>query len=87
MNKSNSAINILFIDQIKINIVATENTKIIDLIRLFFYKINRPDLAANYKDKVSFIFNGKKINEYSQQTIRELNIKNFDKIYVIYYNV
>ena len=87
LNKSNSAINILFIDQIKINIVATENTKIIDLIRLFFYKINRPDLAANYKDKVSFIFNGKKINEYSQQTIRELNIKNFDKIYVIYYNV
>ena len=89
-NKNNSVLNIRFNNsQTVTNITTTENTKIKDLIRLYFYRINRPDLMANFSQKVAFIYNSKrlKINEYSQETIREMNLPNNCTIKVIYYHL
>ena len=44
---------------------------------------------ANFSQKVAFIYNSKrlKINEYSQETIREMILPNNCTIKVIYYHL
>ena len=88
--KSNLGINIIFVDTFggKINIITTENTKINDLIKIYFYRINRPDLVDNYYNKIKFIYNTINIglSEYSQKILKDLNLinKTQNQIVVVY---
>ena len=89
-NKSSSVLNIIFKSyRTSINIITTENTKIKDLVRFYFFRINRPDLMDNFSQKVGFIYNSQrlKINEYSQETIKQMNLTNNITIEVIFYHL
>ena len=87
--KTNLVMNILFgssYPEDLANIVTTENTKIQDLTKLYFYKINRPDLVDNYNDTIIFYYNGKRleISKNSQKTLKDLGLLNGSKIQVVH---
>ncbi len=87
--KSDIILNIFFQDfhhKNLINVVTTWNTKIKDLIESYFYKINRPNLAVNNENQVKFKFNGKylKINDFPNETIKDIGIMNGDILQVFF---
>ena len=69
--KSQDIVNVTFEkDKIRMNIKVERNSTIKNLLKLYFIKINRPDLIDNYKGKMTFLYNARKIDEFN--TIGEL---------------
>ena len=66
-------INIVFEDNAKgKNTVVSvdENTRIKDVIKLYFDKIKRSDLIYNYSKYIKFIFNGQNLKDYFNNTVK-----------------
>ena len=55
-------------------VITSENTTIKDLIRLYFYKIKRPDYINN--KKINFYFNIHNLKNYMYKTINEMKMNN-----------
>ena len=68
LNNNTTFINVTFrtLSGLKILIPVEENTKIKNIIKLFFQRINKIDYIDNYKDKMSFIYNSQPLNEDSK---------------------
>ena len=68
LNNNTTIINVHFQTPSGLNIIipVEENTKIKNLLKLFFQKINKIDFIDNYKDKISFIYNTQPLNEDSK---------------------
>ena len=83
-NYNQNITNIIFNDVKgkKINIPVDENTKIQDVIRLYFHRIKRPELTHNYHNKFSFLFNGKNLRYSLNNTVKNMKIMSYCTIQV-----
>jgi serine/threonine protein kinase len=83
-NYNQNITNIIFNDVKgkKINIPVDENTKIQDVIRLYFHRIKRPEFTHNYHNKFSFLFNGKNLRYSLNNTVKNMKIMSYCTIQV-----
>ena len=63
-----------------------ENTRIKDAIKLYFDKIKRSDLIYNYNKYIKFIFNGKDLKDYFNNTVKKTHAGFTMTIQVMYLN-
>ena len=80
-------INIVFEDNAKgKNTVVSvdENTRIKDVIKLYFDKIKRSDLIYNYNKYIKFISNGKDLKDYFNNTVKNTHSGFIMTIQVMY---
>ena len=79
-------INIVFEDIKGKNTVVSvdENTRIKDVIKLYFDKIKRSDLIYNYNKYIKFIFNGKDLKDYFNNTVKNTHSGYIMTIQVMY---
>ena len=79
-------INIVFEDNKGKNTVASvdENTRIKDVIKLYFDKIKRSDLIYNYNKYIKFISNGKDLKDNFNNTVKNTHSGFIMTIHVMY---
>ena len=65
--KNVDIVNVTFIkDSFRFNIPVECSTIFNDVLKLYFTKINRPELIDNYKGKITFLWNAKAINVFKK---------------------